>query len=263
MITKKGSERLGSVLKIDIRRGKILEKIKRDGTVSVSQLAEELGATPVTIRSDLDALEAEGYLIRVQGGAVQNQRSAASGLRTPGMTLEKQAIARAVADCIGDGDTIFINSGSTMQAVAEALHVRKNLNVVTNCLAVAAELGAVPGFRVILLGGEVNARYGFSYGSDAQEQLSHYQADWAIMSLDGIDSDGGLTTYHAEEATINRMMVQRSKRLIVAAEYKKVGKKGFFRFYDVSPNMLLVTDARLSEQAVEPLRAAGLEILTV
>lgn len=251
---------MGSVLKIDLRRGKILEKIKRDGTVSVSQLAEELGATPVTIRSDLDALEAEGYLIRVQGGAVQNQRSAASGLRTPGMTPEKQAIARSVAEQVGDGDTLFINSGTTMQAVAEALHIRKNLNVVTNCLAVAAELGAVPGFRVILLGGEINARYGFSCGSDAQEQLSRYQADRAIMSLDGIDPEGGLTTYHAEEATINRMMVQRSKQLIVAADHKKVGKKGFFRFHDVSANTLLVTDRQAEEKTLEQLRAAGVEV---
>ena len=250
---------MGSVLKIDIRRGKILEKIKRDGTVSVAQLAEELGATPVTIRSDLDALEAEGYLIRVQGGAVQNQRSAASGLRAPGMTPEKLAIARAVAERVGDGDTLFINSGTTMQAVAEALHSRKNLNVVTNSMAVAAELGAVPGFRVILLGGEINARYGFSYGSDAQDQLSHYQADWAIMSLDGIDPDGGLTTYHAEEASINRMMVQRSKQLFVAAEHKKVGKKGFFRFHEVGANILLVTDGQVSRQALEELHAAGVE----
>ena len=240
---------MGSVLKIDLRRSKILEKLKRDGTVSVSELAQELGATPVTIRSDLDALEAEGYLIRVQGGAVQDRRSAASGLRARGVTAEKQAIARAVAERVGDGDTLFINSGTTMLAVAEALYSCKNLNVVTNSLAVAAELGAVPGFRVILLGGEINARYGFSYGSDAQEQLSHYQADWAIMSLDGI-----------EEATINRMMIQRSKQLIVAADHKKVGKKGFFRFSEVGERILLVTDEKANREALDALRDAGVEI---
>ena len=251
---------MGSVLKIDLRRSKILEKLKRDGTVSVSELAQELGATPVTIRSDLDALEAEGYLIRVQGGAVQDRRSAASGLRARGVTAEKQAIARAVAERVGDGDTLFINSGTTMLAVAEALYSCKNLNVVTNSLAVAAELGAVPGFRVILLGGEINARYGFSYGSDAQEQLSHYQADWAIMSLDGIEPQAGLTTYHAEEATINRMMIQRSKQLIVAADHKKVGKKGFFRFSEVGERILLVTDEKANREALDALQDAGVEI---
>ena len=252
---------MGPVLKIDIRRGKILERLKQDGTVSVAQLSQELGATPVTIRSDLDALEAEGYLIRVQGGAVQNQRSASSGLRGKGMTPEKQSIAHAVADRVADGDTLFINSGTTMQAVAEALNVRKNLNVVTNSLAVAAELGAVPGFRVILLGGEINARYGFSYGSDAQEQLGHYQADWAILSLDGIDPQAGLTTYHAEEATINRMMLQRSKQLIVAADHKKVGKKGFFRFHEVGNDVLLITDGRASEQVTQQLESAGVTVV--
>lgn len=251
---------MGSVLKIDLRRSKILEKLKRDGTVLVSQLAQELGATPVTIRSDLDALEEEGYLVRVQGGAVQNQRSASSGLRAQGVTAEKQAIAMLVAQQVQDGDTLFINSGTTMLAVAEALYNHKNLNVVTNSMAVAAELGAVPGFRVILLGGEINARYGFSYGSDAQEQLSHYQADWAIMSLDGIDPQAGLTTYHAEEATINRMMIQRSKRTIAAADHKKVGKKGFSRFGEVGDKILLVTDEKADQQTLEELKATGVEI---
>lgn len=252
---------MGTVLKIDIRRGKILEKLKREGTVSVSQLAEELGATPVTIRSDLDALESEGYLLRVQGGAVQSQRSAASGLSGQVRSQEKLAIAQAVAAQVRDGDTIFMNSGTTMQAVAEALCVRKNLNIVTNSLAVAAELGSVPSFRVILLGGEINARYSFTYGSDAQEQLSHYQADWAIMSLDGIDPGAGLTTYHAEEATINRMMIQRSKQLLVAADHKKVGRTGFFRFHEVGADIRLVTDERVSEEMVDSLREQGVTVL--
>lgn len=251
---------MATVLKIDMRRSRILEKLKREGTVSVSQLAEELGATPVTIRSDLDALEAEGYLLRVQGGAVQSQRSAASGLRAQMQSREKLAIAQAVAALVHDGDTVFINSGTTMLAVAEALSARKNLNVVTNSLSVAAELGSMPSFRVILLGGEINAQYGFTYGSDAQEQMSHYQADWAIMSLDGIEPMGGLTTYHAEEATINCMMIQRAKQLLVAADHKKVGKKGFFRFHEVGPDIHLVTDEKSTADTLATLEERGVTV---
>lgn len=251
---------MATVLKIDMRRSRILEKLKREGTVSVSQLAGELGATPVTIRSDLAALEADGYLLRVQGGAVQTKRSAASGLRAQLRSPEKLAIAQTAASLVQDGDTVFMNSGTTMLAVAEALSVRKNLNVVTNSLAVAAELGSVPGFRVILLGGEINAQYGFSYGSDAQEQLSHYQADWSIMSLDGVDPVAGLTTYHAEEATINRMMIQRAKQLLVAADHKKVGKKGFFRFYEVGRGIQLITDEKSSVGILEALKEQGVTV---
>ena len=251
------------MLKIDIRRGKILEKLKKDGTVSVSKLASELGATPVTIRSDLDALEAEGYLIRVQGGAVQNQKNIPM---TPMLSREgeyseeKRTIARCVAEQVRDGATLFLNSGTTMQCVAAALRSKKNLNIVTNSLNVAAELGNVQGFRVILLGGEINAHYSFTYGSDAQEQLSHYQADWAIMSLDGIDVETGLTTYHAEEATINRMMISRCKQLLVAADHSKVGRAGFFRFHEADGNMCLITDEKASKTAVQALEEAQVQV---
>ncbi len=254
---------MASMLKIDIRRSRILEKLKQQGTVSVAQLASELGATPVTIRSDLDALEVEGYLLRVQGGAVPVQRSQVG--RSTGRDMvcadEKQAIARTVAEQVRDGDTLFINSGTTVLAVASALRIRKNLNIVTNSLDVAAELGTIPGFRVILLGGEVNARYGFSYGSDAQEQLSHYQADWAVMSLDGIDSETGLTTYHAEEATINRMMILRSKQLLVAADHTKVGRAGFFRFHPLGEGMTLVTDVQVPQPAVDALEGQNVNVI--
>ena len=255
---------MATMLKIDIRRGKILEKLKQQGTVSVAQLASELGATPVTIRSDLDALEAEGYLVRVQGGAVPSQRTQAghSAGRKTVHAEEKQAIGHAVAELVRDGDTLFINSGTTMLAVANALRIRKNLNIVTNSLEVASELGAIPGFRVILLGGEVNVRYGFTYGSDAQEQLSHYRADKAIMSLDGIESEAGLTTYHAEEATINRMVIARSSQLIVAADHSKVGRTGFFRFHPLGQEILLVTDRQVLEEAVAALEQQNVIVIT-
>lgn len=254
---------MATMLKIDIRRGKILEKLKQKGTVSVTQLASELGATPVTIRSDLDALEEEGYLVRVQGGAVPSQRvqtTRQSSEREGLNASEKRVIARCVAELVRDGDTLFINSGTTMQMVASALRVRKNLNIVTNSLSVAYELGSVPTFRVILLGGEMNAQYGFTYGSDAQEQLSHYQADWAVMSLDGIDARSGLTTYHAEEATINRMMISRSKQLVVAADHTKVGRAGFFRFHPLGEKIHLVTDVQVPEEAIGMLEEQNVAV---
>lgn len=252
---------MATMLKIDIRRNKILEKLKQRGTVSVAQLASELGATPVTIRSDLDSLEAEGYLVRVQGGAVPAQHTLVSSTgRETVHSEEKRAIAHAVVELVRDGDTLFINSGTTMLKVAGALRLRKNLNIVTNSLDVAAELGSLPGFRVILLGGEVNVRYGFTYGSDAQEQLSHYRADKAIMSLDGIEPDAGLTTYHAEEATINKLMIARSGQLIVAADHTKVGRTGFFRFHPLGQPICLVTDPQVSEASADALAARNVKI---
>ncbi|MBO5953019.1 MAG: DeoR/GlpR transcriptional regulator [Oscillospiraceae bacterium] len=252
------------MLKIDIRRGKILEKLHEQGSVLVSQLAKELEATPVTIRSDLDKLEADGQLMRVQGGAVLKPQvvdAACHSFDSVKNRDEKNRIAQVVASHIRDGDTLFMNSGTTVLQVGKALRQRRNLNIVTNSLEVAQEMGKIPTVRVILLGGEVNAQYDFTGGCDAQEQLGHYQADWAVLSLDGISAAGGLTTYHAEEAIVNRMMVTQAKRTLVAADHTKVGKVGFSRFCEAGPDICLVTDAMTDYEAASALEERGVVVI--
>ena len=139
----------------------------------------------------------------------------------------KQEIATAVADFIQDGNTLFINSGTTTLLVAEALKTKKNLSIVTNSLPIATLLGKVPTFRVILLGGTFNTQYAFTYGTDTQEQLNRYGADWAILSVDGVSPDGDISTCHAEEAIIDRLMITRAKKVLIVADTTKIGRTGF------------------------------------
>lgn len=249
-------------LKIDIRRGKILERLHREGKVSVAELSESLGATAVTIRSDLTALERDGYLMRVQGGALLTRnREEGTAAITMENGREKQAIAQAVSGMIRDGDTLFINSGTTSLCVAEALKVRKNLNIVTNSLAVATCLGSTPTLRVLLLGGVINAQYGFTYGGDVQEQLSRYQADWVILSVSGISAKSGMTTYHAEEAIIDRMMLDGAKQALVVADGSKIGRAGFNRIRDCGEAITLVTDGGGDKTALSELKDLGVPII--
>ena len=147
-----------SKLKIDVRRNKILEQLRAEGKVSVSRLAAQLGATPVTIRNDLTALERDGYLVRMQGGAVISHRLENHFVsESEDVTfLRKQALAEEVSDMISDGQTLFFNSGTTTHHIARALKGKKHINIVTNSLAIAMELGNTPTFHVLLLGGEIN-----------------------------------------------------------------------------------------------------------
>lgn len=232
-------------LKIDIRRKRILEQLRLAGKVSVIELSQMLDVTPVTVRNDLTTLEQEGQLVRIQGGAIQVPGSdsfANAKALSDARGREKQAIGQSAAQQVRDGDTLFINSGTTSEYVAEALRSRRNLNVVTNSLAVAKKLGAVATMRVVLIGGEINAQYGFTYGGDAQEQLNRYQADWAILAVDGISATGGITTYHAEEAVIDRMMLRAAKRTVIVADHSKIGRTGFTRVCDCTANTCLITD---------------------
>ena len=122
-------------LKIDIRRDKILERLREEGKVRVSDLSRELGASVVTIRTDLDSLEQDGYLERVQGGAIQKARVNADWLEMESrQDAEKRQIAEEAARHLKDGSTLFINSGTTTRHLAVALKQHKSLNVVTNSL---------------------------------------------------------------------------------------------------------------------------------
>ena len=255
----------GSKLKIDIRRNKILELLREDGRVTVTDLSGRLCTTAVTIRNDLTALERDGYLIRTKGGAVlvphQDDSSNPLASMRVDRSDEKVAIANAVANMIRDGDTLFINSGTTCEQIASALRARKNLNIVTNALKVALELGTVPSFRVLLVGGEINAQYGFTHGGDAQDQLSRYRADWSILAVDGVSASGGVTTHHAEEALIDRIMSQGASRTLVVADGSKIGRPGFSRVMECGPSLTLVTDGTADREALEAIREQNMEIV--
>jgi DeoR/GlpR family transcriptional regulator of sugar metabolism len=255
----------GGKLKIDIRRNRILQQLRQTGKVTVSQLSEELGATQVTIRSDLASMEREGLLLRVQGGAVMASRRAENDhshdFRQIPFAREKHAIAQAALEQIRDGEILFLNSGTTAICLAESLRSRKNLNVVTNSLAVATILGGVSTIRVTLLGGELNAQYGFTYGGDTQEQLSRYQADWAILSVEGVCGDGSITTRHAEEAVIDRLMIAQAKQVMVVADHTKIGRTGFARVCQRSDTTTLVTDDAAEEGQLQHMGGCGWHVI--
>lgn len=251
-------------LKIDMRRKRILELLAQDGQVKVTQLSELFHTSPVTIRSDLASLEKDGYLRRVTGGAVQTVRNffTMDAQQRKHYNLEaKTEIARAAAELIQDGDTLMINSGTTTLYTAMELKKRNSLNIVTNSMAVAVELAGCPTFRVILLGGEVNAQYSFSYGNTALEQLGQYKADKAILSIDGIHTQAGITTYHAEESAICRMMMERSHKTIITADFSKFGFEGFSKITNLQNADYYVTNKDADPETVSFIQKLGKAVI--
>lgn len=213
--------------KIVQRRNAILDILHKDKKVYIADLSERLGTSLVTIRTDLDALANEGQLVRMAGGAILPADGNAQSHRAIAGYEQKLEIAQNVATLVQDGDTLFINSGTTTLIVAQALKNKKNLSVVTNSLSVATTLGEIPSFRVILLGGAINTQYSFTYGADTQEHLNRFGADWAVLSVDGVSKDGEISTCHAEEAIIDRIMIARAKKVLIVADNTKIGRTGF------------------------------------
>ena len=141
--------------------------------------------------------------------------------------------------------------------MAEALCARKRLCVVTNSIRAAEVLAGYPETHVVLLGGEINAIYGFTFGDDAVQQLGRYQPAWAILSVDGVNAVQGITTYHAEEAMVNRIMIQQAHQVIVAADRRKVGRAGFTGICRLDDCFTVITDSGAKPEELDGIRATG------
>ena len=227
------------------RRTAIMEILKKDDEVKVSRLAEIFGISGVTIRGDLSEMERAGLLRRTHGGAVSTRKAYYNMSLSDRMKVnrdEKIRIAKACAALIKDGDTLMIDSGTTTRYLAIELAERNCLTIVTNAMLIAEEFVYNNSVNVILLGGNMDLLYQYTYGNDTIAQLSKYRADKTVIAADGFSVDHGLTTYHHQEADVSRCMIERANTVIAVADHSKIGKEGFSRIAPFESVDILVTD---------------------
>ena len=247
----------------DDRRKKILELINKDGSVRVTDLSRLYGISEVTIRSDLADMENKGLLTRVHGGAVSSYKPYYNMSFNQHMSTnleQKEIIAKKIAEMIEDNDTIMLNSGTTTQLVFRAIPGHLNLNIVTNSISIALEGTANPNFNIILLGGQINPKFQFTYGDDAIRQLKSYTADKLILSVDGIDADNGFSTYYDKESEIDRIMLNQSGVSIVAADNSKFNRCAFAKIADLSVADYIVTDSDVPDALKKKFTKNGSKI---
>ncbi|NLN52231.1 MAG: DeoR/GlpR transcriptional regulator [Clostridiaceae bacterium] len=247
------------------RRRQIIQKLKLDGVVRVSELSELLEASEVTIRSDLAELENSGVLQRVHGGAIQtvkNYYALDSSERLEERKNEKLQIASTVSKLVKDGDNIIINSGSTCYYIALELREKKNLKIITHSIQISEIFAENSDIEVILLGGLINYQYMFTHGDDAAHQLNKYQVDKTILSVDGIDLASGITTYHHEVADLCNQMLQKAAMRIVVADHTKIGHTAFSQVAQLDVIDYLITDNQSKEKNLAQYEKTGIDIIT-
>lgn len=171
----------------------------------------------------------------------------------------KKELASRIAALVDNNDTIMMNAGTTLTYVLHALRSKRNISIVTNSIQNAVEASTYPGFNVILLGGEIDEKYQFTYGNDTLSQLDKYHATKCILSVDGIHVRDGLTLYYSNESGIVRKMIAASDKVIVAADGSKVGKNTFSRVADITDIDVLVTSGASKEQ-LDEIREKGIDV---
>lgn len=234
--------------------------------MTVRELKEAFGLSEVSIRRDLDFLAGQGLLQRVRGGARASTRMTGSVFeaRLLRHTTAKRAIAAEVAKLISPGETVLLDSGTTVLEVARALSTELRetggLTVLTRSLAIAYELRGARNLRLIVLGGVYANDFDSFAGSQVERALEDIRVDRLVIGADGIDQ-GGLTTDNVREAPLFRQMSQAAELVIVAADASKAGSRhvqSILRFDEID---VFVTDDRFPAPLLSAIRSAGVDVV--
>jgi DeoR family fructose operon transcriptional repressor len=246
----------------------ILALARQQRAVKVSALSELLGVSEVTIRRDLEKLEEQGLLERTHGGAVLAERMQREPLYVQKDRLYpeiKQAIGKAAAQLVSEGETIFIHSGSTTRQVLAHLPHVSGLRVVTSNAAAIAELhDRRDSVELIVVGGTYRWQSNSFVGPLAVATLAQINAQKTFLGVDGISVLHGLTTPVQDEAEVARAMIERTYgSIIVVADHTKMGVVAEFTTCPLTRVNTLVTDSGLDAEWRESLKEKGISIIQV
>jgi len=192
--------------------------------LAVEDLATKFNVSSLTIRRDLDELEADRVILRTHGGCVlRTTVESAYQNRVAQNFALKRAIGRAAAKEVKEGDVILINDGSTAFHLAPHLDGVGKLSVHTNSLAVIPVVGRFPGVRLFMLGGEYHPQMKYIGGSMTEQALEALHFDIVFLGTDSVDARGNLLVSNCDDARLAEVMLRRGTRRILLADHTKVG----------------------------------------
>ena len=249
------------------RRSAILHKLREDSTVTVAELSRLFGVSEVTIRKDLSILKERKLLIRVHGGAILEDAVPQEDMEAGGYHVnkyinvkEKEAIGRAAAAHIQDGDTIMIDSGTTALEVARNLQKFRDLTIITNSVNAMLEVMKYNRFKVILLGGVVRGSSLSTVGALAESNLKLFYCDKLFLGVDSFSVDAGLSTPSVEEASTNQVMISRAREVIAVFDSSKINKRALAFISMPERINTVIIDSGLPASVRNQLRAMNINV---
>ncbi|KIN61989.1 Glycerol-3-phosphate regulon repressor GlpR, DeoR family [Sulfitobacter noctilucicola] len=247
------------------RQKEIIELARKDGKVTVDGLAQLYDVTVQTIRRDLSELADLGRLERVHGGAVvpsgvvnlvydERRRMNEEG---------KKAIARACAERISNGASVFMNIGTSTEAVAHELLDHENLLVVTNNLNIANTLAANHSCEIILTGGVLRRADGGLVGGLTADMVRQFKFDYSVLGCSAIDEDGDLLDFDGQEVLVSRTAIGRSRNVMVVADHTKLQRKAPLTICGLSDVNVWFTDGALPDKLAQDCADWGTDVVLV
>jgi DeoR/GlpR family transcriptional regulator of sugar metabolism len=247
------------------RREEIVQLATTSGLASVEELAAAFEVTASTIRRDLAVLTAEGRLARTYGGAMALLAHPESSLRQRSgeAYAAKQAIARWAAGQVRAGETVLLDAGSTVGALAQELRAVAPLTVATTGLTSLQVLADVDDVHVECLGGTLRHLSQGFVGPLTEAALERMSFDRAFLGADGVTADSGICEAGLDQTRLKELMARRADAVYVLAHAAKLGRRPFHAWARLPGAWTLVTDDGVHPDAVAPFVAAGVEVVVV
>ncbi|RFU96093.1 DeoR/GlpR transcriptional regulator [Sphaerochaeta halotolerans] len=240
----------------------IQSELAKKGIVDVDELTIVLDASRATVRRDLDALNKIGVLKRTHGGArsIDSEEELPFHTKVMANIQEKRAIGITTAECIPEGSVVGCTGGTTVMSIVKHLK-EKQITVVTNAINIAMELASSKSVEIVVSGGTLRSRSYEMVGHIADRTLSELNLSIALIGVDGIDMERGISTYTMQEAHAAALFIHQAKEVWVAADHSKMGKVAPAVISPLSKVTKLFTDSGIDSSMRRKIEATGIEVI--
>ena len=243
------------------RKNQILNKLKNEQRVLVTELAAYYQVTEETIRRDLDKLEKEGYATKTYGGAIwgnSTKTDLSNTIRNKTNVDAKNTIGELVSRLIEDGDHIMLDDSSTSLYIAKHLKEKKKITVITNSIEILTELATIDGWTVMSTGGRLKPESLSLVGQQAQDMIEKFHVDRALISCKGLDKHASITDSSEFHSSTKQSMIRSAKETILVVDSSKFDKTSFVAIATLRQIHTVVTESKPDESWLQLFREHGI-----
>ena len=246
------------------RQKQILSLLSQQGRLSVAEIVTQFSISEATARRDLETLSSQGKAQRVHGGVIAMEQAPPELPileREEEQADEKARIGRAAARLVGNDETVFLGSGTTVVEIARNLRDRKNLTVITNSLPVLNILAGNKDTTVVSLGGMLRESELSFIGHITEQALSEVRVDKVFMGTRGVSLEHGLTNDYLQETLTDRTILKIGREVLIVADHTKVNRVATVLLAPLNSMHILVTDSKADMKFVQALKKQGINVI--
>jgi Transcriptional regulators of sugar metabolism len=248
------------------RHQNILSIINEKEKVHIFEIAKYCSISEATARRDLDYLCSKGLIIRTRGGALSKN---ATAFETPQLEkrqlfmAEKERIAKYAAELVSDGESLFLDSGTTTLMIAENLISYKDLKIITNNIDIISNVFFHSSSTLIVTGGIRRNNYSTLAGSITESFIRDIEVDKVFIGVDAIDSKSGIYSNSFEEIGLKRIINDCGRQAILVTDHSKFYKPGLVKINPLSKYNMIITDDGLEEEDIKNIKGQNIDLVTV